>query len=119
MEGKRKEDKKMKDKKKKDKKMEDQIETLINQLEAETGGNTIINYSRPHLFLPLMASSVITNGIVTTTLITTHHQERSSTWRSTHGPPPHQLFPGSWRSSTSSSGSLRRTWPCKSENTTN
>ena len=29
-------------KKKEDKKMEDQIDTLINQLEAQTGGNTII-----------------------------------------------------------------------------
>ena len=36
------EDKRKEDKKKKDKKMEDQIETLINQLEAQTGGNTII-----------------------------------------------------------------------------
>ena len=29
-------------KKKEDKKMEDQIETLINQLEAQTGGNIMI-----------------------------------------------------------------------------
>ena len=47
MEDKKKEAKEMEDKKKKDKKMEDkkmgdQIDTLINQLEAQTGGKTII-----------------------------------------------------------------------------
>ena len=36
------EDKKKEDKKKVNKKMEDQIDTLINQLEAQTGGDTII-----------------------------------------------------------------------------
>ena len=42
----------MEDKKREDKKREDQIETLINHLEAETGGNTII------ILIP------ITNGII-------------------------------------------------------
>ena len=45
-------------KKKEDKKMEDQIDTLINQLEAQTGGKTII-------ILILMFYNVsITNGII-------------------------------------------------------
>ena len=44
--------KKKENKKKENKKMEDQIETLINHLEAETGGNTII------------ILILITNGII-------------------------------------------------------
>ena len=58
MEDKRKEDKKKKDKKKEAKKMEDQIETLINQLEAQTGGNTII------ILILIFYNVSITNGII-------------------------------------------------------
>ena len=52
------EDKKKEDKKKVNKKMEDQIETLINQLEAQTGGNTII------ILILIFYNVSITYGII-------------------------------------------------------
>ena len=45
-------------KKKEDKKMEDQIDTLINQLEAQTGGNTII------ILILIFYNVSITYGII-------------------------------------------------------
>ena len=50
--------KKKENKKKENKKMEDQIETLINQLEAQTGGNTII------ILILIFYNVSITNGII-------------------------------------------------------
>ena len=58
MEDKKKENKVMEAKKKENKKMEDQIETLINQLEAQTGGNTII------ILILIFYNVSITNGII-------------------------------------------------------
>ena len=52
------EDKKKEDKKKVNKKMEDQIDTLINQLEAQTGGNTII------ILILIFYNVSITYGII-------------------------------------------------------
>ena len=52
------EDKKKEDKKKVNKKMGDQIETLINQLEAQTGGNTII------ILILIFYNVSITYGII-------------------------------------------------------
>ena len=52
------EDKKKEDKKKVNKKMEDQIDTLINQLEAQTGGDTII------ILILIFYNVSITNGII-------------------------------------------------------
>ena len=52
------EDKKKEDKKKENKKMEDQIEALINQLEAQTGGKTII------ILILIFYNVSITNGII-------------------------------------------------------
>ena len=49
---------KKEDKKKVNKKMEDQIETLINQLEAQTGGDTII------ILILIFCNVSITNGII-------------------------------------------------------
>ena len=52
------EDKKKEDKKKVNKKMEDQIDTLINQLEAQTGGNTMI------ILILIFYNVSITYGII-------------------------------------------------------